>query len=149
MNADQLRDALERVRDGRLDVAEALSRMSPAVAELDFATVDLDRGRRCGFPEVVFAEGKTAAWVEGVVRKLAEAGQDCFATRVSPEQADHLAARFPNAQQDRIARTFWMPTTAERATRAARSSSSRPAPATCRWPARRSSRPPSSARGPA
>src|SRR5207249_2594699 len=31
------------------------------------------------------------------------------ATRVSDKQAAHLAARFPNAQQDRVARTFWLP----------------------------------------
>jgi NCAIR mutase (PurE)-related protein len=83
-------------------------------AELGYATVDLDRQSRCGFPEVVFSEGKTAEWVEGVVRKLAEAGQDAFATRVSEAQSIHLAKHFPQAQQDRLARTFWMPQPGER-----------------------------------
>ena len=41
--------------------------------------------------------------------QAAEAGQDCLATRVSAEQADHLAAAFPQAEQDRVARTFWLP----------------------------------------
>jgi len=47
--------------------------------------------------------------VEGVVRQLAGAGQDCLATRVSPEQAEHLTRQFPQARQDRLARTFWLP----------------------------------------
>ena len=59
------------------------------------AHVDLHRRQRCGFPEVIFCEGKTPEWVEGVVRKLAEAGQDCLATRVSAAQADHLARAVP------------------------------------------------------
>jgi NCAIR mutase (PurE)-related protein len=71
--------------------------------------VDLHRRQRCGFPEVIFCEGKTCAWVEGVVQKLVEAGQDCLATRVSAEQAAYLAERFPHAQQDPVARTFWLP----------------------------------------
>ena len=76
--------------------------------DLGFARVDTDRRRRCGFPEVVFSEGKTCAWVEGVVRTLHANGQDCLATRVSDEQAAHLERHFPQADQDRLARTFWL-----------------------------------------
>ena len=76
-------------------------------AELPFATVDLDRQSRCGFPEVVYAEGKTPEWVEGVLRRLAEHGQDAFATRVNAEQAAHLATAIPEGIQDRLARTFF------------------------------------------
>jgi NCAIR mutase (PurE)-related protein len=43
------------------------------------------------------------------VRRLIEAGQDCLATRVNGEQAAHLARLFPQADQDRLARTFWLP----------------------------------------
>ena len=86
----------------------------PAVADLGFAQVDLHRKQRCGFPEVIFCEGKTPAWIEGVVRQLVAAGQDCLATRVSADQADHLARAFPQAEQDRVARTFWLPTAGER-----------------------------------
>jgi len=88
--------------------------MSDPLAELGYATVDLDRQARCGFPEVVFSEGKTSEWVEGVVRKLVEAGQDAFATRVNDSQAAHLANCFPQAEQDRLARTFWLPQPGER-----------------------------------
>src|SRR5207247_1099256 len=38
-----------------------------------------------------------------------EAGQDCLATRVNAEQAEHLTRLYPHAEQDRVARTFWLP----------------------------------------
>ena len=111
MTADDLQTLLEQVRAGQLSVetARQILHESP-VADLGFAQVDLHRRQRCGFPEVIFCEGKTPQWVEGVVRQLAAANQDCLATRVNAEQSAHLAALFPQAEQDRVARTFWMPT---------------------------------------
>jgi NCAIR mutase (PurE)-related protein len=113
MERPDLRNLLEEVRAGRLSVDAALEHVQPpAVADLGYAHVDLHRRQRCGFPEVIFCEGKTSEWVEGVVRQLVAAGQDCLATRLSPEQADHLARLFPQAEQDRVARTFWLPAAA-------------------------------------
>lgn len=110
MGNDELRQLLEAVAVGRLAVESALARLAPPeTADLGYATVDLDRRRRCGFPEVIFCEGKTPEWVGGVVRRLANAKQDCLATRVSEAQATYLAATFPQADQDRLARTFWLP----------------------------------------
>jgi NCAIR mutase (PurE)-related protein len=110
MTGDELRTVLEQVRAGQLSVESAQQRLhEPAVADLGFAQVDLHRRHRCGFPEVIFCEGKTPPWVEGVVRQLVAANQDCLATRVNDEQAAHLAALFPQAEQDRVARTFWLP----------------------------------------
>lgn len=81
----------------------------PALADLGYAHVDLQRRQRCGFPEVIYCEGKTCAWVEGVVQQLAANNQHCLATRVNAEQSAYLADRFPTAEQDRVARTFWLP----------------------------------------
>ncbi|HZZ78723.1 MAG TPA: nickel pincer cofactor biosynthesis protein LarB [Gemmataceae bacterium] len=110
MQPADLRDLLEQVRSGALDIEAAAVRLGqPAIAELGFASVDLHRRQRCGFPEVIFCQGKTSAWVEAVVHELVAARQHCLATRVSDEQAAHLAGVFPNAEQDRVARTFWLP----------------------------------------
>jgi NCAIR mutase (PurE)-related protein len=89
-------------------VDDAVQQLQPE-ADLGFAHVDLQRRQRCGFPEVIFCEGKTAEWVEAVMRKLVEAGQDCLGTRVNDPQAAYLGERFPQAVQDRIARTIWLP----------------------------------------
>jgi NCAIR mutase (PurE)-related protein len=110
VETNDLRELLEEVQSGRLAVEAAMERLAvPPVADLGYAHVDLHRRERCGFPEVIFCEGKACEWVEGVVRRLAEAGQDCLATRVSPQQAEHLAGQFPGARLDRVARTFWLP----------------------------------------
>lgn len=110
MDANHLRALLEAVKAGKVDVEAAAGQLAPApVADLGFAHVDLHRRERCGFPEVIFCEGKTCEWVAGVVQKLVEAGQHCLATRVSAEQATYLSERFPEGQQDRLARTFWRP----------------------------------------
>src|SRR5438552_103334 len=115
MSQIELQDLLERVRGGHLSVEAALQSLNDrAVADLGYAHVDLHRRERCGFPEVIFCEGKTCEWVLGVVRKLVEAGQDCLATRVDAEQSEHLFRHFPSGQQDRIARTFWLPSGAPR-----------------------------------
>jgi NCAIR mutase (PurE)-related protein len=111
MDAAELRNLLEQVRSQSLSVDSAAATLYSLAREADlgFAHVDLHRRERCGFPEVIFCEGKTNDWVEEVVRQLAQAGQDCLATRVSESQAAHLAKHFPTAQQDRVARTFWLP----------------------------------------
>jgi NCAIR mutase (PurE)-related protein len=120
MSSSQVRQVLEQVRSGSLTIEEAASQLSQladssvaTVAETSYATLDLARKARCGFPEVVFAEGKTAEWVEGAVRRLREAGQHCFVTRVNEVQSAHLAATFPEGEQDRLARTFWLPQAGE------------------------------------
>lgn len=110
MEPGDLRELLDQVRLGGLSVEAALTRLQPPPeVNLGFAHVDLQRRERCGFPEVIFCQSKTSEWVEGVVRQLAEAGQDCLATRVSDDQAASLTLHFPQGAQDRIARTFWLP----------------------------------------
>ncbi len=109
MEPVDLREMLEQVKAGKLTIDAALELHKPAVADLGFANVDLHRAQRCGFPEVIYCQGKTNEWIEGIVRKHIEAKQHCLATRVSEEQAVHLVVHFPAATQDRLARTFWLP----------------------------------------
>jgi len=110
MSPTDLRALLEQVRAGSIPIDAAAARLGGvSVAELGYATLDLERKDRCGFPEVIFAEGKTPEWVEGAIQRLSAAGQDCFVTRVNDTQADHLARQFPDAEQDRLGRTFWLP----------------------------------------
>jgi NCAIR mutase (PurE)-related protein len=110
MQPNDLRSLLEQVQAGRVGVDAAVQLLAnPLVGDLGYAHVDLHRRERCGFPEVIFCEGKTCEWVGGVVRQLADAKQDCLATRVNAEQAEHLAQQFPQGQQDRLGRTFWLP----------------------------------------
>ena len=81
----------------------------PRTADLTEAQLDLDRQRRCGYPEVVYGAGKTVATLEKVFRRLIDAGVDVFATRVSAEQAAALTPKFSAAQYNEVASTFRIP----------------------------------------
>jgi pyridinium-3,5-biscarboxylic acid mononucleotide synthase len=70
------------------------------------ATIDLERRRRCGFPEVVFGPGKTIEQLQAIVTALIEHGEPVLATRIDVEQAAGLAAAFPTGRYNKIARTF-------------------------------------------
>lgn len=69
-------------------------------------TLDFDRQRRCGFPEVVFAEGKSVPTLIDIFRQLLERSIPVLATRVAAEPAEQLRAAFPRGDYNAIARTF-------------------------------------------
>lgn len=85
----------------------------PAIANTGEAQLDLDRARRCGFPEVVFAQGKTVAALEKIFHTLVENGVDVLATRMLAEQAAALGPKFPGGCYNPVARTFRIPLTQE------------------------------------
>ncbi len=108
MRPEELRELLEAVRAGQLSVDDALKQLrTGVVAELETATIDLHRAVRCGFPEVVFCQGKRPEWVVQIVGTLREAGQDCLCTRVSRELADQVLKHFPDMTYNELARTLW------------------------------------------
>jgi NCAIR mutase (PurE)-related protein len=72
-------------------------------------TLDLDRAERCGFPEVVFGEGKPPETVVSVFRAQQAAGQACMATRVNPIQAEAVLTAFPRAIHHPVGRTIRLP----------------------------------------
>lgn len=75
-----------------------------AVLDLGYARLDLDRTRRTGIPEVVYAEGKTPEQVVGCLAGLLETAQVAVATRLFPEAARAIRLRWPDAEIDPIAR---------------------------------------------
>ena len=149
MNTHELEQWASRLLAGELSTQEFAQRLaSPTIADLGEAQLDLDRSRRCGFPEVVFAEGKTVAAMEKIFAALLEQGVDVLATRMSAQQAAELGSRFPNSHYNPVGRTFRvLRPVAKRAAGASRRrlpgrwSSSRPERAICRWRKRRGRRP--------
>lgn len=70
------------------------------------AQVDLHRETRCGFPEVIFGEGKSAESLQHIVMQLEARGQCVLATRLTATQQEMLTAEFPGGIVNRVARTF-------------------------------------------
>ncbi len=95
---------------GKLSLTQFLSGLrSSTIIDLGEAQIDYDRARRCGFPEVVFAEGKTIEALQKIFRALRERGVDVLATRVTSEQAAALLPEFSEARYNAMGRTFRIP----------------------------------------
>lgn len=110
MDRDQLQTLTEQLLAGNLSPEGFLeSATRGGIADVGDARVDLDRHRRCGFPEVVFAEGKTVAVMEKIFAALLRHGADVLATRMAPEPAAELLAKFPAGRYNAVGRTFRIP----------------------------------------
>jgi NCAIR mutase (PurE)-related protein len=108
MDSHELKQLLDAVRDGRMPPEEAALQINihPFRDAGGFAKVDLHRPVRCGFPEVVFGQGKTAEQIELILRTLLEHDQGGLVTRLDPQAAAHLKAVFPSGEHNAVGRTF-------------------------------------------
>lgn len=98
MNPDNLRKLLETVRQGRVSIDAALSRLRDLPFEdLGFAKVDHHRALRTGYPEVIFGPGKTAKQIVEIARRLHRRRQNVLVTRVAPDIAKVVKRNFPKA----------------------------------------------------
>jgi NCAIR mutase (PurE)-related protein len=70
------------------------------------ATIDLDRRRRCGFPEVIFGPGKNVDQLCAIAATLLRHGEPVLATRIDAQQAAGLQQAFPVGQYNTVGRTF-------------------------------------------
>ena len=87
MTAAEALKLLEKFRQGRVSSQKVLQAFQSApLVDLGFAQVDTHRAQRQGFPEVVFAQGKTPAQVARIVRVLRQHNERVLVTRVNPEQ---------------------------------------------------------------
>ena len=107
MDKKQLHKLAQQLRDGQLSLDDFTGRLASSdIADVGHTQVDLDRNRRCGLPEVIFAEGKSIEVLCRIVAAMREYGIDVFATRMSPQQADALEDKFPAGKYNPVARTF-------------------------------------------
>lgn len=69
-------------------------------------TLDTDRRRRCGYPEVVYGEGKPAETIAAILAAQLEAKEPGLVTRLAPEIAATLVKQFPLAVHNPVGRTL-------------------------------------------
>lgn len=92
---------------GRLTTDAFLQAIAPAHGyEMDGVTLDLDRQRRCGYPEVIFGEGKSLPTLVQIMRRLVAERLPVLATRISPEKGEELSREFTSGRYNPVARTF-------------------------------------------
>jgi len=105
LDQHDIRHLLESVASGALTPEDATERLAQLpFAEVDGATghpearIDHHRALRCGFPEVVFCQGKTPEQVLAVMREVLERADVVLATRATHEHFQAVARRIGDAR---------------------------------------------------
>ncbi len=99
MDSDRLRDLLERVQNGSINLDVALERLRDLPYEdLGFAKLDNHRELRRGFPEVILGQGKTVEQVVEIAARLCARHSVVLATRLEPAAASALQASQPRVE---------------------------------------------------
>ncbi|HXT18808.1 MAG TPA: nickel pincer cofactor biosynthesis protein LarB [Gemmatimonadaceae bacterium] len=113
MRREHVRDLLQQVANGALDVTSAVDALANGVLEplesLGFATIDHHRTLRQGFPEVIYAAGKTPEQVTEIARHIIARGDAMLATRLSADAAEMLRASLPDIELNALGRTAFLP----------------------------------------
>ena len=96
MNEIVLRQILESVSKGELDLDEALARLRSLPFEsLGFACIDHHRSLRKGLSEVIFGEGKSPEQIISIMERITQQGDNVLVTRLSREKSRSILERFP------------------------------------------------------
>lgn len=99
----QWRDLLEKVAAGDISPEKALEYSSRTQTNAEvlesYANLDHNRQKRAGFPEAVFAEGKTPLQVASILDDMAkhadtDSTSSILATRASPEMYEELESSY-------------------------------------------------------
>ena len=110
MTPERVLALLQQVAEGSLTPAEVLEQLAlPPIEELPFATIDHHRALRQGYPEVIFAAGKTTEQVVAIAERIAVRGSGVLVTRVGDNAREAIGERFPDAELNAVARTAYLP----------------------------------------
>jgi len=101
------KDILKRYKTGEINLNEALQGLSDnGIDEMGFATIDTDRLRRTGMPEIIYAQGKTIGQVAGIAERMYSKGIDILATKASAEIFEGVVKVVPDAIYNSLAKTI-------------------------------------------
>lgn len=101
-----LKDLLNCIKDGSLGVEQGLERLRDLpFLEIGHTKIDLHRPLRNGFPEVIYAAGKTTEQVTEIFQRMMGHG-NVLATRVPAEMARHVQIACQQARYNSVGRTL-------------------------------------------
>lgn len=91
MDTERLAELLERVRQNRVSVTQAVARLRHLPFEdLGFAKIDHHRALRQGFPEVIMGQGKSAKDIAAIVRAMRRRKNKILVTRIDAQKMARL-----------------------------------------------------------
>ena len=99
------KEILIRFQEGQLSLEEAASQLE-GIDDIGFASLDLSRNKRNGFPEIIYGEGKTKEQIEKIIESLEKENLPVLATRVDSEKGQYLLEKIPHGFYYETARAF-------------------------------------------
>lgn len=99
------KEILIRFQEGQLSLEEAASLLE-GIDDIGFASLDLSRNKRNGFPEIIYGEGKTKEQIEKIIESLEKEHLPVLATRVDNEKGQYLLEKIPHGFYYETARAF-------------------------------------------
>ena len=99
------KEILIRFQEGLLSLEEAASQLE-GIDDIGFASLDLSRNKRNGFPEIIYGEGKTKEQIEKIIESLEKEHLPVLATRVDNEKGQYLLEKIPHGFYYETARAF-------------------------------------------
>ncbi len=86
-----------------IDPLESITPLQSVAPLESFAQLDLDRGRRRGYPEAVYCAGKTPEQVGAIAAALRDSDEIVLFTRADERHAAAVLEALPDALHDRVA----------------------------------------------
>lgn len=110
MTEQEIAALLRQYKAGQLSESQAVARVRQAgVEDMGFAEVDQARERRQGFPEVIYAAGKTKEQVAAIMASLlAGSHKSVMATRADREMYEFVREKIPAAEYEEAARIIFV-----------------------------------------
>jgi NCAIR mutase (PurE)-related protein len=101
---DHLIEEFKKGTFSSLELGQRILRAS--IASSGAMTIDLEREKRCGFPEVIYGAGKSNDAIRVGIEQLLAQHDEVLVTRVVPEQVRALSEWFPFHRWNHMGRTL-------------------------------------------
>ncbi len=110
MKDEDIRELLRQYKEGSIQEEAVMQKMRDIPFEdMGFAEVDHHREMRQGFPEVIYAEGKTKEQVLSILQSLyRNSSGNLMATRASREKYEFVKEQMPEMEYDEAARIIYL-----------------------------------------
>ncbi len=91
MDHKKLENLLKEIKEGKRSVEEALDELqSFSIKDLGYAKLDYHRELRRGYPEIIYAAGKSVEQLTGIVEAMLEHDSNIFITRASRKKYEAI-----------------------------------------------------------
>lgn len=107
MNKEDIRIFLERVKNNKINIEEALVELEDLpFKDLGFAKIDNHREIRVGYPEVIYCAGKTVDQVREIVKFMLTKENNILGTRATEEMFNAVKEICAEAEYNKLGKTI-------------------------------------------